>query len=265
MEIVERLEHGAHGVAVGDLAVRGGQGGIEVVPAQPVHPQPLGLEPEVALEEGRVLARDVQQHLDRPVRDVVVEVAHGDGGGVAAQPHLLVVPVAHPGGVDLAQDVGFFRVDAVELLVGRGPQVGVGREGVAHQLVAGELLDLAVDLQIELQAVRQHREQGVHGVDAVLVLDVDDLLVFLVERIGLEAPQVLEVVPVVGVLGLAGQQAPSLVVGKAAPPEGEEDLAVGGLGGGLLHAVAEGQGLLAAGVGVEPERGVARDRPACGG
>ncbi len=103
------------------------------------------------------------------------------GGGVAAHADLLVVPVAHPVDVDLPQDVGFLRVDPVQLLIGRGAQVRLGRESVAHQLVAGEAQALAIHLQVELQTVGEHRVERHHGADAVLVLGVDDLLGLLVE------------------------------------------------------------------------------------
>src|SRR4029077_2405493 len=52
---------------------------------------------------------------------------------------------------------------------------------------------------------------------------------------------------------------PGLVVAQGPPPEDEEEHAVVGGGDRLPHAVAEGQRLLAAGVGVEPERGIAVD------
>ena len=108
----------------------------------------------------RVLARHLEQHLDGAVGDVVVEVAHGDRGGVAAQPDLLVVPVAHDVGVDLAEDVRLLRVDPVELRGRRPPAARAGGEGVAHQLVAGELAALAVHLEGELEAVGEHRVEG---------------------------------------------------------------------------------------------------------
>ena len=259
VEIVERLQHRADGVGVVDLAVGAGERGVEVVAPELREAQPTGLQPEVALEEADVLARGLQQHLDGAVGDVVVQVAHGEGGGVAAQHHLLVVPVARHVGVDLAEDVRLAGVDPVELPVGGLALVRLGGEGVAHQLVAGELPLLAIHRQLELQTVGEHRIEGEDGFGARLVLDVDDLLGLLVERMGLEAPQVLEVLAVVAVLALGRQQAPGLLVGEVAPPEGEEEIAVVRLRHRLPHAVAEGQRLLAAGVRVEPERGVAVD------
>src|SRR5690242_21500842 len=55
-------------------------------------------------EDGSVGARDLEQHVDGAVGDVVVGVAHRDRRRVAAQPHRLLVPVAHDADVDLAED-----------------------------------------------------------------------------------------------------------------------------------------------------------------
>ena len=91
------------------------------------------------MEERRVLAADVEQRLDRRVGDVVGDVAHLERRGVAAQLDVLVVPVAHPMGVELAEQRGLLAEDPMELPVGRRALFGSRREDPRHQLVAGQL------------------------------------------------------------------------------------------------------------------------------
>ena len=257
VERLEGLEDRARRFREGDVAVGGRERRVHVVAAQAVHAEPAGLHPEVALEQRGVLARGLEQRLDGRVGNVVVGVAHGDGRGVAAQDHLLVMPVAHAVDVDLAEDGRFLGIDAVQLPVGGGAQLGVGREGVAHQRITGELLGDALDLQREFQPVGEHRVERQESADAIVIFDIDDLLGFLVQRVGLEAAQVEQIVAEIAEGGLLRQESRGFLIGQAAPPESEEEDAVGRRGRHLPDPGAEREGVLVARVGVEPERGIA--------
>jgi hypothetical protein len=259
IEVAKGFEHQRHAFAERDGASRAGDRSVEIVAAQAFHAQPLRLEPEVALEERRLGAAHLEQRLDGLVGDVVGDVAHRDRRSVAAQADALVVPIAHAVGVELAEHRRLLAVDAVELAVHARAQRRVGREGVAHQLVAVQPPPLAVHFELELVAVGEHRVDGEHGADAVGVLEVDELLRALVEREGSRAPQVAQVMQEVVVGGDRAHQPLGVLVRELLPPQAQEEQPVLGLGERLLGAIAEGERLRRLGVGGEPERGVRAD------
>ncbi len=81
---VEAVEHHPGPLGKGIGLVRGAEGRIDVVAAQLVQAEPAGLETEITLEQGRVLAADLEQDVDRGIGNVVAQVADGNGRGKAA-------------------------------------------------------------------------------------------------------------------------------------------------------------------------------------
>lgn len=139
-------------------------------------------------------------------------------------------------------------------------QVRIGVVEQAAHLAFGQGLLLAVHLDVEFEAVGEHRVEGQDRVDAVGVLGVDDLLAALVERVGLETPQVEQVMAEVRFLLSAvdgGQQAFGLFLPELLPPQLEEQDAVVELGQHLADVIAEADRRRRLGVGAEPEVGVA--------
>ncbi len=193
--------HHPHGLIEGVGLLGLGERRVDIVAAQPVHAQRVGLEAEIALEEIDVLTNYLEQGLDHLVGHIVIQVLHTDRAGELAQLHIFRAPVAHARRVDLRQHVRVLLVDAVELLIGSCPQFRVRAEHIGHELTARQLFLLAVYGEMVGETRRDHIIERQHCAHTVDVLDVDDALYRLAERVRLEAPQALqEVAKVAAVL-----------------------------------------------------------------
>ena len=108
--------------------------------------------------------------------------------------------------------------------------------GVDHQDVARQLLGLAVDLDREQVLVRDLLVDVLERRRAVGVLEVDDLLFGLGQRVLAEVAHLLEeVAPAAGALHQPG----GLGVGQLLPPEREEHRLVRGAGHHVVDARAQ--------------------------
>ena len=126
---------------------------VQVVAAQPIHPQPARLEAEEALEDPHPVTTDLQQGLDHIIGQVVGQIARGHRRGEAAQLYILVAPVAHQRLVELAEHAFVVLIDAQELAVGGLAHFGPGVDPIGFQLAPGELQVLPVDRHPERVAV----------------------------------------------------------------------------------------------------------------
>ncbi len=114
-------------------------GRIDIIAAQLLHAQLFGFQLEITLEDPGILPRHIQQRVHRFIRDVVLQVADRHGTGEFPQADVLVVPVTRPGLVHLPEDGTILAVDAIQLLVGLGPQVGVRSLDVGHAAGRGSV------------------------------------------------------------------------------------------------------------------------------
>jgi hypothetical protein len=185
------------------------------------------------MEDLRILARDLQQRIHRLIGDIVRQVADGHGAGELAQTDVLVVPVARACLVHLPEDRTVVTVHAIQFLVGFGAQVCIPALHVGHQLPACEFLRLAVHFELEHVAVRDGIVQGFQRAHTGHVLDVDDLLLRLAQRVWLEVAHRLEVI---AVIARFRHQAFGVGLVQFLPPQAEEQRAVLHLRRELLHA-----------------------------
>jgi len=153
VKLAEGIEDHRRALVEGIPLVGGGNGGVEVVAAQPVHANQAGFQPEEALENHRILPGNVQQGVHHFVGQVVGKVAGGNRLAVLAQPQVFGVPVPHQVLVNLPQNGGILPVHPVQFLVGAGAHAGVRLADVHHQLTAGHLAGFSVYFQLEGVAV----------------------------------------------------------------------------------------------------------------
>ena len=102
----------------------------------------FGFQLEIALEDLGILLGHIQQRVHGFIGNVVLQIA--DRHGAAELPHddVFVVPVTGAGLVHLPEDGTILAVDAVQFLIGPGPQVGIRSLDVGLQLAAGQFLCL---------------------------------------------------------------------------------------------------------------------------
>ncbi len=79
IKVSEGPQNHLHGLAVGHLTLRLGQGCIDVVPAKLAQTQPLGLQPEKPLKQPSALPYHPDESGYCLVGNVVGEIAHADG------------------------------------------------------------------------------------------------------------------------------------------------------------------------------------------
>ena len=233
----EGIQHQRSCVRKIKRAVGGRQRRVDVGAAQFFQPEPLGFEPEIALKDLRIAPCYVEQRSHRSVRHIVGDVAHRQRRRIAAQLHLLVVPVPHTVVVDLGQNFGFGTVDPIELPIGGRTQRWIRRPHIPHQRIPGQRLLDPVDGELELEPAGQHRVDRHQPVDPVCILEVDDLLGFFVEHEGAGAAQILQKKGIVRVRGRVWQQAGRGRIVEPLPPQLKKKQAVLDSGQRLLHPV----------------------------
>ena len=114
--------------------------------------------------------------------------------------------------------------------------VRIGAVGQLHQIGAGVIFGLTVNGHFEDIAVGDRAIQGLNGLSASDVFEVDDLFFRLGQRIGLEVAHLAQ--PVL-VFTAAFHQASGILVIEVLPPEAEEQGAVLVFGHELLDLCLE--------------------------
>ncbi len=107
------------------------------------------------------------------------------------------MPIADPVVVDLSQEGTVFAIDAIQLLIGGRAHIGGGVAVERADLITGQGFLFAVLFNRKGEGAGDHVIEIHHRVDAVYVLQVDDLLFGFAQGIGLELEQVVEVMAIV--------------------------------------------------------------------
>jgi len=153
IKTLKSLESQVSGFLEGVALIRLSQRSVNIVTAQFFHAQLLSFQAEIAMEDTNILARNLEQGVDHLVRQVVDGVAYGNRAGKPTQGDIFVLPIANDVLVYLPQDRRVLTIDAVQLLVRPGAQVGVSGAHQRHELAAGQFFHLAIDFNFEDIAV----------------------------------------------------------------------------------------------------------------